>query len=93
MLEKLQSQLASEQPSVRARGHRKHEIYRLMRELQHRRRMASLRTQQGHVLRDKQDIAAHLAACWSSVMQSGDKSVDDIESYLVSKGLHYRVAK
>ena len=92
IFDKLLAELQLTASTPHERAPRKQEIFRLMRQLQERKRLQQLRWAGGTVIRDKLRIASELSAFGSSIMQGGAKSQHEIESYLTFKGVHFRLA-
>ena len=93
VFDKLRVELQTTGSAPRKRAQHTQQIFRLMRPLQERKRLQQLRLAGGTVIRDKLRIASELTTFWSSIMQGGAKTQDEVESYLVSKGIHFRLAQ
>ena len=74
VFDKLRVELQTTASPPFERAQRKEEIFRLMHQLQERKRLQQLRLTAGTVIRDKLHIASEFLAFWSSIMQRGAKT-------------------
>ena len=81
-MDKLKDALQDEPIPQQTPSQRKQEITRLIRELQHRRKLTALWNKAGVRLTDPTAIAQELRTFWSEVMAPGTKTVPDCLAFL-----------
>ena len=91
MLAKLKPALHTEPASLYEKQARKLEIARVVRELQHRQRLSSLRDQYGTLLTEPLQMAKALQDNWAGIMAAGTKSVAECVEYLNSLPLQANI--